>query len=304
MGIDVHGATFLAYARSLGVDFGQTAMIGRQGLYVSRAEMRRILAGFGEAPSEAEIATICEGASGYAERFLEHLGARTANSFDYSDFEAATVIHDMNTPVPEAHAERYSLVLDGGSLEHVFNFPVAIRNCMEMTRLGGHYLAITPANNFFGHGFYQFSPELYFSVLAPENGFEIERMLAFEDREDAPWYAVKSPREARGRVTLTNAEPVFLLVIARRVARVPIFARPPQQSDYVARWTPEAPEEVIAAPPGARPLPIRIAKAVLPPGVRLSIRKALERPPKPRRGFDPRFFERMDPQPGAGGRAA
>src|SRR5438477_418150 len=79
--------------------------------------------------------------------------------------------HDMNEPIPDKFKETYTAVLDGGSLEHVFNFPVAIKNCMEMVKVGGHYLAITPANNFFGHGFYQFSPELYFTVLSKENGF-------------------------------------------------------------------------------------------------------------------------------------
>ena len=52
MGISVHGATFLAYARSRGVDFGQTAMIGRQSLYVTAAQMRRVLASFGMTPSD------------------------------------------------------------------------------------------------------------------------------------------------------------------------------------------------------------------------------------------------------------
>jgi hypothetical protein len=298
MGISAHGARFLAYARSVGVDFGQTAMIGRQGLYATADEMRRVLAGFGMAPSDAEIDAICCGGSGYVEKLLEYLGAETAHSFDVSDFEAATFTHDMNLPIPAQFAEKYSAVLDGGTLEHIFNFPTAIKNCMEMTRLGGHYLAITPANNFFGHGFYQFSPELYFSVLSADNGFEIERMMAFEDLDDAPWYAVRSPRDVRGRVTLTNSQPVFLLIIARRMALAPIFQSPPQQSDYLARWTPdEAP--AIAPAASVRPLPIRIAKAVIPGAVRRMLRRALERPPRPRVGFDPEFFEPMDPQPGA-----
>ena len=262
--------------------------------------MQQAHARAGDSLGDAEIAGICEGSDGYAERFLAHLGARRTESIDCSDFECATVTHDMNTPISSEFAERYSAVFDGGSLEHIFNFPTAIRNCMEMVRVGGHYLAITPANNFFGHGFYQFSPELYFSVLSPENGFEIERMLAYEDRADAPWYAVRSPREVRGRVTLTNSEPVFLLVIARRTARKPIFEHTPQQSDYLARWAPdEAPAAAALPPASARPLPIRIAKAVLPASVRWSIRRALAQPPRPRAGFDPAFFEPMDPWSGA-----
>jgi hypothetical protein len=297
MGISVHGATFLAYARSRGVDFRQTAMIGRQGLYVTAPQMRRVLAAFGITLGDDEIETICGG--DYAESFLECLGAEAADSFDFSNFEAATFSHDMNLPIPALFAEKYSVVLDGGTLEHIFNFPTAIKNCMEMTRIGGHYLGITPANNFFGHGFYQFSPELYFSVLSADNGFEIEHMMAFEDRDEAPWYAVRSPRDVRGRVTLTNAQPVFLLIIARRIARAPIFRQTPQQSDYLLRWTPVEPPSsaLVASPP--RPLPIRLAKALLPAVVRRGLRRALERAPsRPTVGFDPQFFERMDPQPG------
>jgi hypothetical protein len=31
--------------------------------------------------------------------------------------------------------------------------------------------AVTPANNQMGHGFYQFSPELFFRVFSQENGY-------------------------------------------------------------------------------------------------------------------------------------
>ena len=84
-------------------------------------------------------------------------------------YESAKHLHDMNEGIPGDFKEKYTAVLDAGSLEHIFNFPVAIKNRMDMVNVSGHYLAITPANNFCGHGFYQFSPELYFSVLTREN---------------------------------------------------------------------------------------------------------------------------------------
>jgi len=302
MGISVHGAKFLLYARSAGVDFSDLAMIGRQGLYVTPSDMREVFAGFGHALSDAEIAEICDGSAGYAETFFARLGARRADSFDYSDFESATVTHDMNEPIAAHHHEQYSVVLDSGSLEHIFNFPRAMQNCMEMVRLGGHFVAIAPANNFFGHGFYQFSPELYFTVLSADNGFEMRTMMAFEETKHAVWYDVRSPRQARERVTLLNAEPVFLCMIAQRVAVKPIFERMPQQSDYLARWNPEpaaAPTNGVTTA-AKRPLPIRLAKAVLPFEVRQSLRKAFARPPPPpiKPGFDPRFFRRIGPGPG------
>jgi len=35
----------------------------------------------------------------------------------------------------------------------------------------------TPASNLCGHGFYQFSPELFYRALNATNGFEVERMI-------------------------------------------------------------------------------------------------------------------------------
>ena len=297
MGISPHGAKFLLHARAAGVNFADTATIGRQGLYVTPAEMRHVFDAFGQSADDGEIEALCRGAAGYAEPFFAHLGAVRTDSFDFSDFEAATFTHDMNTAIPERFHQRYSLVLDSGTLEHIFNFPTAIRNCMEMVRVGGHFVSITPANNFFGHGFYQFSPELYFTVLAPENGFAVRTMMAFEDTRNAVWYEVRSPHDVRERVTLQNSEPVYLCIIAERTADRPIFAHTPQQSDYVVRWN-GAEQPAVAATAGPRPLPIRLAKLVLPFAVRQSIREAFTRPAPPiKPGFDPRFFRRIGPRP-------
>lgn len=272
-------------------------MIGRQRLYVTRPEMRGLLTSCGYRTSEAKLADICDGADGYAEAFFKFFGAEKVHSFDYSDYEGPTHTHDMNEPISDEFKEAYTVVLDGGSLEHVFNFPLAIKNCMEMVRVGGHYLAITPANNFFGHGFYQFSPELYFSVLSEDNGFSILKMIAFEETARPIWYAVKSPRDVAGRVTLSNSYPVYLLVIAKKVARRPIFARTPQQSDYVALWqtkhdAPKPGGGLGNTPP--RPRSTRVAKMLLPRGVRGLIRRTFESPAAKPRGFDAAFFERMD----------
>jgi hypothetical protein len=78
---------------------------------------------------------------------------------DASPYEGADTIHDMNTPVPEAWHGRYDVVIDSGSLEDIFNFPVAIANLANMLRVGGTIFVTTPANNLMRHGFYQFSPD-------------------------------------------------------------------------------------------------------------------------------------------------
>ena len=89
-----------------------------------------------------------------------------------------------------------------GNAQHIFNVPTAFANCMQMIKVGGHFLSMTPCNNFMGHGFYQFSPELFWSVLCEDNGFVIDRMYIFEWRPHATWYVVANPASLGRRVTL------------------------------------------------------------------------------------------------------
>jgi hypothetical protein len=131
-------------------------------------------------------------------------------------------------------------------MEHVFNFPVAIRNCLEMVKRGGHFFATTPANNYFGHGFYQFSAELFFRVLAPANGLQIQHCVTVEYGLRLRWFAVTDPAAFRARVTLINAAPVVLFVWAKRVEIVPLFRGTPQQSDYASAWAISATQASVA----------------------------------------------------------
>jgi hypothetical protein len=200
----------------------------------------------------------------------------------------------MNQKIPSEFIERYSVVLDGGSLEHVFNFPVAIKNCMEMLKIGGHYLGITPTNNFMGHGFYQFSPEMYFSIFTQENGFELISLIAFEDRPGTTWYSIKSPREVKSRVILVNDWPVYLLVVAKKLTTTAIFASIPQQSDYLFAWSSDktvADQASSNSRENVKRFSLRTwVKRNFPFPIRHLLQSALQG-----YGFNSRFFLPMDP---------
>jgi hypothetical protein len=240
MGIDRDFADFLLGARSRGADFDRTATLGRLNLFVDQRSLAAAFRQQGEEASDHEIRAMR--APGYAEAFLRRLGARETVSVDASAYEGASLVHDMNQPIGDDHKRRFSAVIDGGTLEHIFNFPTAIRNCMEMLEVGGHFFSHTMANNFMGHGFYQFSPELFYRVFGRENGFRLHRAVVFESRIGRPrWYEAADPREVGERVELINGRQTYLMVHAERIADVPIFATPPQQADYSALWSKDQP---------------------------------------------------------------
>jgi hypothetical protein len=104
-----------------------------------------------------------------------------------------------------------------------------LANINKVLRTNGTALLLTPANGYLGHGFYQFSPEFFYSALTPENGFS-ETIVVLIDR-DRPenWYCVKSPTALQDRNQAPNKR-YQLLCYTRKIATVDSISA--QQSYY------------------------------------------------------------------------
>ena len=107
---------------------------------------------------------------------------------------------------------------------------------VESVALGGHFLAVTICNGWTGHGFYQFSPELFFRALSLENGFELEHQYICQTSNGGEWYRCIDPKLLNRRAEILTACPTYLLIQAKRTKICDIFSNPPQQSDYVPMW--------------------------------------------------------------------
>jgi SAM-dependent methyltransferase len=236
MGISRHEARGLIELHKKVGPLGRVATLGRQALYVRRAYWRTLLRDIENRPPSAELLAVRD--EPYADAFFRLLGATEVVSFDHSDYEGATITHDMNMPISAQLHQSFDLVYDGGTLEHVFNFPQAIKNCVDLLKPSGLFVCSTPANNFMGHGFYQFSPELFFRLFSHENGFRLEQVLAFEYETGGAWFEVEDPSKLGRRVEmLATKSRIGLWVVARKLGTKSIdYASYPKQSDYVSQW--------------------------------------------------------------------
>jgi SAM-dependent methyltransferase len=250
MGIDLHNLALLGHAQDRGASFARTIGIGRQALFIEAADLERHRALRG-LPALVEP-TIQPGRARYFEPLMQQwFAATTVDSVDASPYEEASLLHDMNLPWPpeQAGLGSYDAVLDFGCLEHVFDFPVAWRNCVSLCRIGGHILHSLPANNLSGHGFYQFSPELFFNLYQAKNGFELVGLWFAQKADPKHWWKVADPAAVKRRVTLRNAHEVYMLVLAKKLAEVgPMPA--PQQSDYAQQEWLKAADAATLRPAG------------------------------------------------------
>ncbi len=224
MGVDLHALQLFLRAKSE-KPFGQTVTLGRQNLRVSPADVARLLGQIDyDVTSDFTDSLLMAG-----------LGASSVDSIDNSAYENATILHNMNAPIPLALHQKFDTVIDCGTLEHVFDIATALRNCTDLCKIGGQILHVAPANNFCGHGFWQFSPELFFTLYSQDRGYAQTEVFLAELSNTKVWYQVKQP-EPGARVDVLSHTNMYVIVRTTR-AQAAYSHENVQQSDYVYEWS-------------------------------------------------------------------
>lgn len=248
MALDRFGVELFLLLKQHGISLESILTFGRQHFSIPPKELSDVQGLAEIAGDQSELAR--EG-DRFADPFFKALGAKTADSLDASDYESCSRVHDLNEVIPESWHAGYDVVFDGGTLEHVFHFPNAITNAMNLVKPGGVLITQSPSNNLNGHGFYQFSPELFFRLFNRANGFQI-LLLAFVE-SDRPYrkYRVEDPKSLGSRITFGGHGPLQLIMIARREEVEVPLSKPPYQSDYSASW--KTPEKSLSKKTGDSP---------------------------------------------------
>jgi hypothetical protein len=98
-----------------------------------------------------------------SELFFSAFGFKIISSVDIDKSrDNSTYEYNLNQPGLLASINKqFDLVIDGGTLEHIFDVRTALLNTSDVARVDGFIIQILPGNNTFDHGFFQFSPTLF-----------------------------------------------------------------------------------------------------------------------------------------------
>lgn len=158
-------------------------------------------------------------------------------SLDASDFEGADIIFDLNDSINDSSmAGSANLVVDAGTMEHIFNVPGVLANIHGLLKVGGYVFHAVPLNNYTGHGFYQFTPH-FFKDYYTQNRYEI---CYFSICTHGPgrWgfseCEIGIDLENQFRAPL-GGDPILILVIAKKTAVSTCTAKI-QQGGYRKIW--------------------------------------------------------------------
>jgi len=178
---------------------------------------------------------------GYCEHLMEKLGFGQMEAMDFSDYEGASILHDLNKPIGAEYEQQFDLIFDGGTLEHVFNVPVALETVFRMLKPGGRFISANGLNGWPGHGIYQFSPELVWTFWGRTCNCKVHSCLGIKKLPNPEQHIVfPDPAERGKRLRLKGKMPKRRVYLYYEVER-PVGANLGAitlQSDYETKWAP------------------------------------------------------------------
>jgi hypothetical protein len=234
MVIGINGLRALSLAKRIGgIDFDRTVTLGRHEIFFTEEDFAFIKAR-GGLPLTYDHSV---GVGQFAESLFKKFGASEIESIDASGYEGASIIMDFNQPVSGALKEKYTLFADFGSIEHIFNISQAIENISSLLAQGGGVIIQTQANGFAGHGFYQLSPEFFYSAFSEANGFGGTVVFLVDMQDIRRWYLVPDPQSLAKRNAIPNRRSFHIFCISAKSATVGTIRA--QQSDYELAWQTE-----------------------------------------------------------------
>lgn len=155
MGLHINYVHMLHQSLETAARGGLVCALGVQNVPFSREQLGRVLG------------HDCGGGIANQDDVFQSLGYVRVEALDISVDEGVEHCFDLNgSDLPAELHGRFSLVWNGGTLEHVFNIPNALANISVLLDKSGIVAHCLPVHGWVEHGFYQFSPTLMFDYYA------------------------------------------------------------------------------------------------------------------------------------------
>jgi hypothetical protein len=179
-----------------------------------------------------------------APEFFRALGLLQVTSLDIPGCaHEPDLVHDLNEPLPDGLRDRFGIVVDPGTTEHVFDVRSGLTNIASALRVGGTVIHFVPIYSYNG-GYFSINPNVLHDFYAL-NGFDDitayivmwDRYRPFADRTLC--YRYTSRLEARHALADRDQARFtpHLLLFARKTQSQMVYRSPVQHDSHVVEPT-------------------------------------------------------------------
>jgi SAM-dependent methyltransferase len=150
---------------------GQGLLVGRQSIFFSQDEMKRMAAAEGVAVRDIEAQQDVETRGGGEltdYQLFESFSELDMKALDVTDYEGAPIVHDMHYPVPQELHGQFDFIYNGSCMDNLFNPAEFLRNVSRMLKPGGRFVSIEHGSPYPG-AYMTYSPDYFFDFFAANN---------------------------------------------------------------------------------------------------------------------------------------
>ncbi len=157
---------------------GTVLTLGRQTIYANQDQAKELLAKHGLKPAIENASfdvstrqTLRDGQSRISDTdFFRMLGANDVKALDVSDYEGAEIVHSLNEPIPDELEGICDFLVDGSTLDNIFDPPNALRNIARLLKPGGRCFLTNRSNAAEpGIAYVMFSAPWFFDYFVANN---------------------------------------------------------------------------------------------------------------------------------------
>ena len=147
-------------------------------MYATPDQAKNLLEKYGIEPATSEFfmdsstkQTLNDGQTRISDvDFFRLLGADDVKALDVSDYEGAEIVHSLNEPIPDELEGACDFLLDGSTLDNIFNPPAALHNIARLLKPGGRCILDNRGNAADpGIAYMMFSAPWFFDFFVANN---------------------------------------------------------------------------------------------------------------------------------------
>ena len=164
-----------------------------------------------------------------AQYLFSLFGSDQVFSSDSSKYENSDLVIDLNNRVNNKLINKFDNIVDIGTLEHVFDTCSALENYIRMLKKGGYLLIAVPCSNMIDHGFYTFSPTLFYDYFTCNNF----KVLSSYLRESSPFVyeyrsKIYSYKKLGLEIPFISDRAVEFIILAKKMKNIKKVKKPIQ----------------------------------------------------------------------------
>lgn len=84
------------------------------------------------------------------------------HAMDVSDYENASMIHNLNDPIPKEWENKFDFIIDGSTFDHLVDLKTALANVVKLLKPGGRVFQCNTASNYANAGYLCFSADYFY----------------------------------------------------------------------------------------------------------------------------------------------